>query len=87
METVKVKVEFLGLVARKVNEKEMDMEVPLDARAAVAKIEEIIRERAGERLLFNILINGVSYLILEQTEGVIIKEGDVFQVVPSVLAG
>lgn len=87
METVKVKVEFLGLIARKVNQKEMEIVVSRNPSAAVAKIEEIIRGRAGERLLFNILINGISYMVLEQTEGLAVNEGDIFQVVPSVLAG
>jgi len=83
---VQVKVKFYGPVGGRLGIKEMEMDVETDIDKAVGAVKDVIVSKAGNDVLFNILVNGVSYSAAKK-DGSDIKQGDEIAVIPVTLGG
>jgi len=86
---VKIKISFFGAFAKKHPDKEVEINVESDMGLVLKKIDEIISKRNGEKVSYVLLHNGVNYSVKEKElkEKLILKNGDIFTVVPIVIGG
>lgn len=89
MDKVRIKIIFFGLFAKNIEEKEVEVEIENNMNSVLKKIDEFIIERKGKKLSYVLLFNGVNYSIKEKQlkEKLILKNGDIFTVVPIVIGG
>lgn len=87
MNTVKVKVRFLGVMSKGSGTGEVVMEVQNDFGIAVDAVKDEIIKSIGKDVLYNILINGVNYALIDKSRVITVKDGDEFTVVPVILGG
>ena len=89
MDKVRIKIIFFGAFAKKQQEKEVEINVENSMNSVCKKIDEIIIERKGEKVFYVLLFNGVNYSVKEKElkEKLILKNGDIFTVVPIVIGG
>ena len=89
MDKVRIKIIFFGAFLKKKQEKEVEINVEDDMNSVLKKIDEIIIERKVEKVSYVLLFNGVNYSIKEKElkEKLILKNGDIFTVVPIVIGG
>ena len=83
---VKIKIMFLGEIARRAAIKECHMDVSTDLEFAVNEVREVVISRVGDNTLFSIIINGKSYALMKESISKIV-DGDVFAIVPVILGG
>jgi hypothetical protein len=84
MENISVKIKFVGPIAVKMGMKEQLALIRGERKNGIEDINRIIKERAGDQILFMILINGSS---IDLNHKLIFDPNDVFSVVPIVLGG
>lgn len=84
MEKIKIKIKFSGHISTRMGIGEIFAEVEKNKEKAVEKIKNIIMEKAGDQVLYTILLNGVNSYLVDKSE---LEPEDEFTVVPIILGG
>lgn len=84
MGNISVKIKFVGPIAVKMGTKEQLALINSEREKGIEDINRIIKERAGDQILFMILINGSSIYLNYKP---LFDQNDEFSVVPIVLGG
>ena len=89
MDKIKIKIIFFGSFTKKSEDKEIEAVINNDIGQVLKKIDEIIIARKGKKISYVLLLNGVNLCLKEkEIDGkIIIKNGDMFTVVPIVIGG
>jgi len=84
MDTVTIKIKFFGSIASGIGLSELLAPVRREKEKGLEDVGRIVREKAGDQVLYTILINGYSHYLSKKTE---LYPEDEISIVPIVLGG
>ena len=84
MGEITVKISFLGTIAAYMGTKERWVTLHTEREKALEEIKNLVKEKAGDQVLFTMLVNGSSF---ELNSKPFFEETDEFIVIPIVLGG
>ena len=84
MKEINVTIKFMGNIASLMDLKELRTSIRADRHHALADIKNIIRTKAGDQVIFTILVGGASIDLCTKD---VFEEQEIFSVIPVVLGG
>ena len=84
MDSIEVKLKFFGSIATALGTNEMTLSIHKERESGLQDITSLIKEKAGDQILFMILLNNTSVYLVNKPE---FDGNDEFSVVPIVLGG